>query len=217
MQPPKPPKLVGPLRWCAGILLVGGAVGGIIAINHNGKLEQGNAAPAAIKGKASTLMVARKHGTCVDSVQNPLRWNADVETGDRISCFNRHYAERAGSWLTTDFIANEQGRQEPIIFYDSVTSKPLFQAPVGRSWDQFIQESTKHGWPSFRDQEVITDDTRVLEDGEVVSMDGTHLGHNLPDGKGNRYCINLVCVAGQPPKAGVVEGGERVLRVRRGR
>ena len=204
MQPPKPPKLVGPLRWCAGILLVGGAVGGIIAINHNGKLEQGNAAPAAIKGKASTLMVARKHGTCVDSVQNPLRWNADVETGDRISCFNRHYAERAGSWLTTDFIANEQGRQEPIIFYDSVTSKPLFQAPVGRSWDQFIQESTEHGWPSFRDQEVITDDTRVLEDGEVVSMDGTHLGHNLPDGKGNRYCINLVCVAGQPPKAGVV-------------
>jgi peptide methionine sulfoxide reductase MsrB len=208
MQPPKPPKLAGPLRWCAGILLVGGAVGGIIAINHNGKLEQGNAAPAAIKGKASTLMVARKHGTCVDSVQNPLRWNADVETGDRISCFNRHYAERAGSWLTTDFIANEQGRQEPIIFYDSVTSKPLFQAPVGRSWDQFIQESTEHGWPSFRDQEVITDDTRVLEDGEVVSMDGTHLGHNLPDGKGNRYCINLVCVAGQPPKAGVVEGGE---------
>ena len=197
-----------PLAWCAGILLVGGAVGGIIAINHNGKLEQGNAAPAAIKGKASALMVARKHGTCVDSVQNPLRWNADVETGDRISCFNRHYAERAGSWLTTDFIANEQGRQEPIIFYDSVTSKPLFQAPVGRSWDQFIQESTEHGWPSFRDQEVITDDTRVLEDGEVVSMDGTHLGHNLPDGKGNRYCINLVCVAGQPPKAGVVEGGE---------
>ena len=55
---------------------------------------------------------------------------------------------------------------------------------------------------------MITDDTRVLEDGEVVSMDGTHLGHNLPDGKGNRYCINLVCVAGQPPKAGVVEGGE---------
>jgi hypothetical protein len=24
------------------------------------------------------------------------------------------------------------------------------------------------------------------------------LGHNLPDKKGNRYCINLCCVAGQP-------------------
>lgn len=25
-------------------------------------------------------------------------------------------------------------------------------------------------------------------------------GHNLPDRKGNRYCINLVSVAGQPEK-----------------
>jgi peptide methionine sulfoxide reductase MsrB len=33
-------------------------------------------------------------------------------------------------------------------------------------------------------------------------VDGTHLGHNLPDGKGNRYCINLVSVAGRP------EGGK---------
>jgi peptide methionine sulfoxide reductase MsrB len=25
-------------------------------------------------------------------------------------------------------------------------------------------------------------------------VDGTHLGHNLPDGRGSRYCINLVSV-----------------------
>jgi hypothetical protein len=31
-----------------------------------------------------------------------------------------------------------------------------------------------------------------------VSAAGTHLGHNLPDGSGNRYCINLVSVAGKP-------------------
>ena len=33
---------------------------------------------------------------------------------------------------------------------------------------------------------------------ETVSADGTHLGHNLPDRTGNRYCINLVSVAGRP-------------------
>ena len=38
----------------------------------------------------------------------------------------------------------------------------------------------------------------VLDIGEAVSVDGTHLGHNLPDSKGNRYCINLVSVAGLP-------------------
>ncbi len=32
----------------------------------------------------------------------------------------------------------------------------------------------------------------------MVSLEGTHLGHNLPDSKGNRYCINLVSVAGNP-------------------
>jgi peptide methionine sulfoxide reductase MsrB len=38
----------------------------------------------------------------------------------------------------------------------------------------------------------------VLGNGETRSVDGTHLGHNLPDWKGNRYCINLVSVAGLP-------------------
>lgn len=36
----------------------------------------------------------------------------------------------------------------------------------------------------------------VLADGETVSINGTHLGHNLPDRAGNRYCIDVVCVAG---------------------
>ena len=45
-------------------------------------------------------------------------------------------------------------------------------------------------------KEVITDYVRVLPDGEAVSVDGTHLGHNLPDNKGNRYlvCNNHVTV-----------------------
>lgn len=38
-----------------------------------------------------------------------------------------------------------------------------------------------HGWPSFRDEEVNWDVVRVLSDGETVSVDGTHLGHNIPD------------------------------------
>ena len=45
---------------------------------------------------------------------------------------------------------------------------------------------------------VNWDFVRVLPNGECISVDGTHLGHNLPDGSGNRYCINLVSVAGRP-------------------
>ena len=87
-----------------------------------------------------------------------------------------------------------------ITFYDSNTGEPLFVAPKGRSWDSFVRESKVHGWPSFRDEEVNWDYVRVLPDGECVSTAGTHLGHNLPDGTSNRYCINLVSVAGRPEK-----------------
>ena len=45
---------------------------------------------------------------------------------------------------------------------------------------------------------MVWDNVRVLSDGEAVSLNGTHLGHNLPDRSGNRYCINLVSVAGLP-------------------
>eukprot|EP00966_Prymnesium_polylepis_P099666 2308100-Prymnesium_polylepis.1 len=64
---------------------------------------------------------------------------------------------------------------------------------------QFLAESDTHGWPSFRDAEVVWENVRVLKaSGEAVSATGSHLGHNIPDSKGNRYCINLVSVAGQP-------------------
>ena len=43
---------------------------------------------------------------------------------------------------------------------------------------------------------------RVLENGEAVSVDGTHLGHNLPDGDGDRFCIDLVCIAGREGGSG---------------
>lgn len=87
---------------------------------------------------------------------------------------------------------NEDG--EPVTFYDSGwKGSPLYTAPQDRTWDEFISESTKHGWPSFRDSEVNWDYVRVLPGGEVVSIDGTHLGHNLPDKKGNRYCISKFC------------------------
>ena len=86
-------------------------------------------------------------------------------------------------------------------YYDAVSGLPLFVAPRGRSFAAFEAESRSHGWPSFRDSEVIWDNVRVLPDGEAVSLAGTHLGHNLPDRSGNRYCINLVSVAGKPASA----------------
>mmetsp|Transcript_28307 Transcript_28307/g.79209 ORF Transcript_28307/g.79209 Transcript_28307/m.79209 type:complete len:191 (-) Transcript_28307:299-871(-) len=149
----------------------------------------------ALAGLAEEVMVQRAHGTCVGPPRSPLRWGSDVGTADRICCFNRHYAEYGGYFQTTTFF-DDQRSVETTVFYDSITGHPLFEAPIGRSFDEFYTESVQHGWPSFRDAEVRSDFVRVLEDGEVASVNGTHLGHNLPDSKGNRYCINIVSVAG---------------------
>ena len=47
--------------------------------------------------------------------------------------------------------------QDSMKFFDSVTGRQLFHAPVSRTLEEFIDESKKHGWPSFRDQEVNWD------------------------------------------------------------
>jgi len=132
-------------------------------------------------------------------VQAALRYGCDVKTADKICCYNRHYAEHSGYMETVNWVKEVEGK-EGVTYYDSVTGKPVFVAPRGRTWAEFLEESRDHGWPSFRDQEVIWDNVRCLKDGEAVSTEGTHLGHNLPDRRGNRYCINLVSVAGNPVK-----------------
>ena len=89
-----------------------------------------------------------------------------------------------------------------LYIFSSVTGKPLFKAPIGRSSIDFLKESEKHGWPSFRDQEVVWENVSILKSsGETVSNTGTHLGHNIPDKQGNRYCINIVSIAGNPIKS----------------
>jgi peptide methionine sulfoxide reductase MsrB len=115
--------------------------------------------------------------------------------------FNRHYAEHSTYFTETTSLedsVDELETTKEVKFYDSNTGKLLFTAPKERTWDAFVRESQAHGWPSFRDAEVNWETVRCLKNGESVSVDGTHLGHNLPDGKGNRYCINLVSIAGRP-------------------
>jgi hypothetical protein len=116
------------------------------------------------------VMSQKKHGTSDAPVMKDLRWKCDFDTADRICNFNRHYAEFAGKsieyeftqvhyidpeliettgyWATTEFLKYVKDREnpdEPIEFYDSVTGKLLFTAPVGRTMQEFLLESNSHG------------------------------------------------------------------------
>jgi len=153
--------------------------------------------PPCVMGDES-IMAPKANGTSAVPVQTDLRWGCDEKVADRICNHNRMYAENNGYWESTNFIKEESKNKGEITFFDSNSGKSLFVTPKGRNFDQFLAESRDHGWPSFRDEEVIWDNVRCLPGGEVVSIDGTHLGHNLPDEKGSRYCINLVSIAGRP-------------------
>jgi peptide methionine sulfoxide reductase MsrB len=146
-----------------------------------------------------SIMAPKAHGTSENPVQDTLRFGVSTKLADKICNYNRHFAEMSGYFESSSFEDELRKANGPLVFYDSVTGKPLFKAPINRSVDEFLQESYVHGWPSFRDQEVVWENVRILRNsGETVSVDGTHLGHNLPDKKGNRYCINLVSIAGSP-------------------
>jgi hypothetical protein len=77
-------------------------------------------------------MSQKAHGTTDQPVQQSLRWNVDRKNADRICSFNRHYAEYAGYWKTTSYL-KEVSKDEPTVYYDSVTGKPLFVAPIVRA------------------------------------------------------------------------------------
>jgi peptide methionine sulfoxide reductase MsrB len=144
-----------------------------------------------------SIMLQKANGTCAKAPMDALLFGVSRETTNKICCFNRHYAEHSGYFLQTDWLKTLD-RSGVTTYHDPINGKPLFKAPIGRSFDDFLHESKNHGWPSFRDEEVIWENVRVLRDGETVSVDGSHLGHNIPDRKGNRYCINLVSISGSP-------------------
>ncbi len=133
-----------------------------------------------------------------------MRWNTRASTAKQICARNRHGAEWSGLLNRSQLFIDELNREMDgggghVTFFDSARHQPVFKVHK-RPLHQFLEESVKHGWPSFRVEDVVWENVRVLEDGEVVTKDGLHLGHNIPDDKGPRLCINLVCVSGFAPE-----------------
>lgn len=65
------------------------------------KMNDGTSYPIYID---DDVMKPKAHGTCPKPVMQNLRWGCDYGTADRISCFNRHYAEHSGYWESTNFL-----------------------------------------------------------------------------------------------------------------
>ena len=99
-------------------------------------------------------------GTSDSAVQSSLRYNVDNSLADKITNYNRHFAEFSGYFRSTTWL-KDVNKDEVTTYFDSVTGVPLFKAPIGRSFDEFVAESNVHGWPSFRDEEVVWENVRL--------------------------------------------------------
>jgi len=163
----------------------------------------------------TTTVVPAKYNTCKGSVQPTLRYNISsrvvnlnpyVNTGNEsmaeaVCCDSRmeNFAEPQFTFEAPDiqlFTALDKA-SGVTTFYDSVCGVPVFRAPVNRSLADFKADTMEHGWPSFRPQEVVSENVVTdKETGFVTSRCGTHLGSYLPDTRGARWCIDLACVSG---------------------
>lgn len=158
---------------------------------------------------SAVSMQATEMPQCVAPIQTDLMYGCekDLAMADRICCHNTYWAEPSGFQTKPHInLFHKLDSSAVTTFYDSACNIPLFKAPVGRTFSDWKTESLAHGWPSFRPEETFKKNIIVLPGGEVRSACGLHLGHDIPDHKGSRYCIDLVCIAG---KAG--NGGNSVV------
>lgn len=79
-----------------------------------------------------SIMSKKAHGTTETAPQEKLKYGVDWKVADNICCFNRHYAEYSGYFMKTDWL-NDVNKTSETEYYDSVTGKLVFTAPVNRT------------------------------------------------------------------------------------
>ena len=163
---PEPPKAAAPNGTAQAPAAVATEEDGAEAgAGVGGEGEALDASEALPRMGLEQIMAQKAHGTCDRPVQRDLMYGCDRHLADQICCFNRHGAENAYYFCgkNTSWRNDVTGERRETTYFDSVTGKPLFVAPRGRSFDAFKEESESHGWPSFRDAEVNWDYVRCLE------------------------------------------------------
>ncbi|KAL3902397.1 MAG: hypothetical protein SGPRY_012083, partial [Prymnesium sp.] len=159
--------------------------------------------PLAIRFSTLSSSPPSNFMSCAGPIQPTLRFGIsgrtqptvpvavdDNETlADAVCCDTRvkPYAEPQFLFEAPDIALFSRLEAGVTTFYDSVCGIPLFRAPVNRTLNEFRADTKEHGWPSFRQAEVVRENVQTdLASGFVSSKCGTHLGTYLPDEHGPR-------------------------------
>jgi len=165
--------------------------------------------------ESSSTRPSAGNDLCKGPVQSGLRYNISTRTtpetlsdyvdatetlAEAVCCDRRTLplAEPRFTFLAPDIdLWSHLDETGVTTFYDSVCGLALFRAPVNRTLAEFKADTEEHGWPSFREAEVVQENIQTDEaTGYVISGCGTHVGSYLPDEAGKRWCIDISCVSG---------------------
>jgi len=135
-------------------------------------------------------------------IGHPLRWGSDSGLAYEIACGSPGKGESQYHFLLSTPFLKEARKRTKILFYDSLTLDFLFEAPNGRTMDDFLDESQSIGWLSFSAEEVFRENVRLVTSGygrgAIISVGGTHLGVASFINGVERYIVNILSVAGIP-------------------
>lgn len=196
--------------------LWGEGVAGKLHLEVKSIFAESASASSAVQGLVHNQRPPPEQDECSGPVQSPLLYGISGRTdatvpvpvsegetlAEAVCCDKRAlpFAEPQFLYQAPDIDLFSKLGNGVTTFYDSVCGKPLFRAPVNRTFSDFRADTDEHGWPSFRGAEVVAENVRTdIETGLVSSVCGTHLGSYLPDSKGARWCIDLSCIAGGKP------------------
>ena len=83
-----------------------------------------------------------------------MKFGVSWEKADEVCSFTREGCEAKGYADSINWTEHLE-KEGTTKFFDSVTGVLLYEAPKGRTLEEFIKESRAHGWPSFRDEEIV--------------------------------------------------------------
>jgi len=131
---------------------------------------------------------------CLTDIQNSLQYGVLSSMSD--SCCTQNGT--TVNYFETIGLFQQLNSSTTTTLYDSTCGLPLFQAPIGRSFQEWKDECERSGELRFHEKEAICDNIRVLKSGELISICGTRLGEFISSSSGKDYSVNIACLSGLP-------------------
>jgi len=131
---------------------------------------------------------------CSYDVQETLQFGVS-ESSTASCCSNTSHT--FSDYIQTIGLFQQLNASQTTTLYDSTCGLSLFEAPLGRTFQEWEDECEIYGDLRFKEDEVVWDNVELLNSGVLVSICGTRLGESVSLGT-SPYSVDIACISGMP-------------------